>query len=85
MNQRQRRKIISGHLYGRFHGVFIWQSAQDIAWNNMRPVGIEFGSPDYDRLMQEDWDNKTGVFSQGLAELWDKKGAKNGHMELPSH
>jgi len=85
MNQRQRRKIISRHFYGRFHGVFIWKSAEAIAWDSMRPVGREFGSPDYDRLMQEDFDNKTGVFSLGLAELWEKKVAKNAHMELPSH
>lgn len=51
----------------------------------MKPVGREFGSPDYDRLMQGDFDNKTGVFSPGLAELWKKKVAKNAHVELPSH
>lgn len=85
MNQRQRRKIISQHFYGRFHGVFIWRSAEDIAWDSMAPVGREVGSHDYDRLMQEAFDNKTGVFTPGLAELWKKKVAKNAHMELPSH
>lgn len=84
MNQRQRRKIISQHFYGRFHGVFIWRSAEDIAWGSMTPVGREFGSPDYDRLTQEDFDNKTGVFNPGLAEFWKKKVAKNAHVELPS-
>jgi hypothetical protein len=29
-------------------------TAEDHAWLNMTPVGREFGSPDYDRLMEED-------------------------------
>ncbi len=29
-------------------------SKEDIDWDNMAPVGREFGSPDYDRLMAED-------------------------------
>ena len=29
-------------------------SEQDVAWDNMVPVGREFGSPDFDRLMEED-------------------------------
>lgn len=29
-------------------------SEQDLAWGNMAPLGSEFGSPDYDRLMEED-------------------------------
>lgn len=29
-------------------------SKEDIDWNNMAPVGREFGSPNYDRLMAED-------------------------------
>jgi hypothetical protein len=53
--------------------------------DSMTPVGREFGSPDYDRLMQEDFDNKTGVFNSDLAELRKKKVAKNAHMELQSH
>ena len=85
MNLRQHRKVISQHFYGCFHGVFIWKSAEDIAWDSMLPVGREFGSADYDRLMQEDFDNKAGVFTPGLAELWNKKVANNAHMELPSH
>ncbi len=51
--------------------------------DNMAPVGREFGSPDYDRLMQEGFDNKAGVFTPGLAEALKKKVAKDGHMELP--
>lgn len=85
MNQRRRRKIVARNFYGRFHRVFVWRSAEDIAWDSMTPVGREFGSPDYDRLMQEDFDDKTGVFSPDLAELRKIKVAKNAHIELPSH
>lgn len=38
----------------RFHGQFIWQSAEDMAWDRIVPVGREFGSPDCDRLMEMD-------------------------------
>lgn len=84
MNQRHRRKVISSHFFCRFYGESLWRSAEDTAWDNMAPVGREFGSPDYDRLIQDDFDNKAGVFTPGLAEAWKKKGAKNGHMELQS-
>ena len=30
------------------------RSAEDKAWDNMAPVGREFGSPDYERLVEED-------------------------------
>jgi hypothetical protein len=33
----------------RFHE-FIYLSAEDKAWDTMRPVGREYGSPDYERL-----------------------------------
>lgn len=29
-------------------------SEEDRAWDNMAPVGREFGSPDYERLMEQD-------------------------------
>ena len=37
MNQRQRRKVISQHFYGRFHGVFIWQSADTCSTSQAGP------------------------------------------------
>jgi hypothetical protein len=40
-------------------------SEEDFAWNSMAPVGREFGSPDYDRLMAED----AAKFASELA-LW---------------
>lgn len=35
-------------------------------WDSMPPVGREFGSPDFDRLMEEDRRNGTGVFDPSL-------------------
>lgn len=35
-------------------------------WNAMTPVGREFGSPDFDRLMEEDRRNSSGVFDPVL-------------------
>lgn len=31
-----------------------WRTAEDIAWDRIAPVGREFGSPDFDRLMEMD-------------------------------
>lgn len=31
-----------------------WRTAEDIAWDRIVPVGREFGSPDFDRLMELD-------------------------------
>lgn len=55
MNSRSRKRQVNQMLHGRFQspGVF-WRSAEERAWDNMAPVGREFGSPDYDRLMQQD-------------------------------
>lgn len=37
-------------------------------WDAMRPVGREFGSPDFDRLMEEDRRNSSGVFDPVLRQ-----------------
>jgi hypothetical protein len=29
------------------------RSAEELVWENMVPVGMEFGSPDFERLMDE--------------------------------
>lgn len=41
-------------FHGRFHGRFLWRSAEEQAWLDLAPVGREFGSPDYERLEQLD-------------------------------
>jgi hypothetical protein len=35
-------------------------------WDRMPPVGREFGSPDFERLMEEDHRNRVGVFDPAL-------------------
>jgi len=35
-------------LFNRRFGEFIYLSPEDRAWDNMFPVGREFGSPDYE-------------------------------------
>lgn len=37
-------------------------SLEDEMWDQMPPVGREFGSPDFERLMAEDHRLKRGVF-----------------------
>ena len=56
MNSRKRKRVVSQLFYGRFHNAgFFWRSAEENAWLNAAPVGREFGSPDFDRLMQRDY------------------------------
>lgn len=63
MKARKYKTRISHLLHRRFNSNFIWQSAEDRAWDRMAPVGREFGSPDYERLMQEDFDRQEGIFA----------------------
>ena len=39
-------------------------------WDRMRPVGREFGSPDFERLMEEDRRNGVGIFDPALKETF---------------
>ena len=41
-------------FHGRFHGKFLWRSAEEQPWLDMAPVGREFGSPDYERFVEQD-------------------------------
>lgn len=52
MSSRSNKRRIANLLYRRFHSAFIWQSAEDREWLNATPVGREFGSPDYEKLME---------------------------------
>lgn len=64
MNARRRKTLISQLFSARFRGPPIWRSAEERAWLDAVPVGREFGSPDFDRLMREDRENRVGVFSE---------------------
>ena len=55
MNQRRRKRTVNGLFHSRFYNTrFSWRSAEDRAWENIVPVGREFGSLDFERLIQED-------------------------------
>ena len=54
MGARSRKQRIYRLFHGRFHGKFLWRSAEEQAWLDLAPIGREFGSPDYERLDQLD-------------------------------
>lgn len=43
-------------------------SLEDLTWDQMAPVGRDFGNPDFDRLVEEDFRNRAGVFDPSLTE-----------------
>lgn len=51
MSMRRIRRRINGLFYERSHSRPFRLSAEEMAWLNVVPVGREFGSPDYDRLV----------------------------------
>jgi hypothetical protein len=54
------------------------RALKDVAWDQMAPIGREFGSPDFDRLMEEDFQNLAGVFDPNMKKLPGSK-AKDAH------
>lgn len=50
MSTRTNKRRIYRLLHSRYHGKFLWRSAEEQAWLDVVPVGREFGSPDYERL-----------------------------------
>ncbi len=44
-------------------------------WDQMPAVGREFGSPDFERLMEEDYRKGAGVFDPALKDQWEAKRA----------
>jgi len=52
---------------------------EDRQWDRMPAVGREFGSPDFERLMAEDYRNGGGVFDPGLKGLFGNSARSVGH------
>jgi len=46
---------------------------EDRPWDNLQPVGREFGSPDFERLTEEDHRNGVGVFDPALKEISESR------------
>ncbi|WP_232834482.1 DUF2442 domain-containing protein [Rhodoferax ferrireducens] len=81
MNSTKRKRSINQLFHERFHSArFFWRSSEERAWENMAPVGREFGSPDYDRLMQQDHEN----FMSNLSSLFDECSDSCQDSEDPS-
>jgi len=45
-------------------------SLEDRLWDRMPPIGREFGSPDFERLMEEDFRLGRGVFDPATSEVF---------------
>lgn len=81
MSSRKRKRAVSRLFYGRFHSSrFFWRSAEECGWENVAPVGREFGSPDYARLMQQDHDR----VKSNLSSLVEECSAVSANMDSPS-
>jgi hypothetical protein len=63
------------------------QEARELRlWDRMPPVGREFGSPDFERLMEEDHRNRVGVFDPALRGFGGGRLDKSsGRMQSPPH
>ncbi|MBK3018749.1 hypothetical protein FKK32_29955 [Klebsiella pneumoniae] len=70
-SQRQRRTLINRRtemlLKRRVEGFL-----DDQMWDRMPAVGREFGSPDFDRLMEEDFRAERGAFDPVFASALTK-------------
>ncbi len=83
MNQRRRKRMVKELFHNRFYNTrFIWWSAEDCAWECMAPVGREFGSPDFERLMKEDTDQRQARLANLVAIYSAGKGSVPETLEF---
>lgn len=55
LSLRKRKRDINHLMHGRIYStLFLWRSLEEQAWLDIVPVGREFGSKDYERLMELD-------------------------------
>ena len=66
--------------YRRLHSAFIRQSGEDREWLNATPVGREFGSPDYEKLMEQDMREFRSNLSSFIKVCSDLADAKTGDV-----
>lgn len=67
---RKRKASIGRRMLGRLRDF----EAEMLMWDRLRPVGREFGSPEFERLMEEDHRNGVGVFDPELVAIFRTKG-----------
>ena len=80
MSSRSNKRRIANLFQRRFHSAFIWQSAEDREWLNATPVGREFGSPDFEKLMEQDMRELRSNLSTLVNACIDLAGAKTGDV-----
>lgn len=81
MSSRKRKRSVSQILHARFHSSrFSWQWTEDRDWLNMAPAGREFGSPDYERVMQQDFSDARS----NLSDLVNKCSDSSVDSNAPS-
>jgi hypothetical protein len=76
MSSRSNKRRVANLFYRRFHSAFTWQSAEDREWLNAAPVGREFGSPDYEKLMEQDMEEFRANLSSLIKVCSDLADAK---------
>lgn len=54
MSARKTKRRVLRLMRARLQGKFAWFDDELRAWDRIEPVGREFGSPDFERLMEED-------------------------------
>jgi len=68
-SQRKRKLNVSERVLRKRRDLF---DEELRLWDQMPPVGREFGSPDFARLMSEDQRDGVGVFDPALKSLFPK-------------
>ena len=79
--RRQRARIHRIHqeaLRRRMAGML-----EDQLWDQMPAVGREFGSPDFDRLMEEDYRLGRGVFDPAVRRAFGAGSRRLVGVEVP--
>lgn len=56
---------------------------EDQMWDQMPAVGREFGSPDFDRLMEEDYRLGRGVFDPAVRQAFGAGSKRADGVEVP--
>ena len=68
MSQRTRKRTVAERFHQRFYNIrFLWRNAEERAWMDAAPVGREFGSPDYERLMRQDAETMKATLAELVA------------------
>lgn len=80
MSSRSNKRRVANLFYRRFHSAFLMRSAEDREWLNATPVGREFGSPDYEKLMEQDMREFRSNLSRLIKVGSDFADAKSGDV-----